>query len=243
MTVDKFLNDSQLEELREFDTPTICNTIESFKVRKNTEGFMNPSIKCIIPYEKPIVGYAITAKISSKKPPTDNEKKLSEIYYKMISESTVPTIAVIEDMDAEPIGSFWGGVNDSIHAALGCNGVITNGGVRDLEDAKKLGFRYFAKEILVSHAYCHLAEVNCDVNVGGLVLKFGDLLHADMHGVIIIPHEISAKLSKACREVIAAEEIVIKACRSAISGKKKIEVENLLKLLKEMKIKRDCLRI
>lgn len=239
MIKDKFLNKNQIEELREFDTPTICNTIESFKIRKNTEGFMNPSIRCIIPYDKPLVGYAITAKISSVNPPNDSEKKLPGVYYKMISDSKVPIIAVIEDIDNEPVGSFWGGVHDSLHAALGCNGVITNGGVRDLEDAKEIEFRYFAKEILVSHAYCHLTEINCDVRIGGLVIKPGDLLHADIHGVTVIPHEIAAKLPEACREVIAAEEIVIKPCKKSVFDKKKIELEKLLELIKEMKIKRD----
>lgn len=235
----KPLSSSQLGELKKFDTPTICNAIESFRVRRNTEGFMKSEIKCIVQYDEPIVGYACTAKISALEPATDEQGQLSAFYQKKLFDFKVPSIAVIEDVDPEPIGSFWGGVNDSIHMALGCNGVITNGGVRDLIDAKKFGFRYFAREILVSHVYVHLVKVNCSVNIGGLTIKPGDLLHADSHGVILIPHEIAPKLAEACGEVVAAEDIVIKECQKKAGKRMKIDVDYLQKLLKEMKSRRD----
>lgn len=210
------LTKGQLDDLKKFDTPTICNTIESFNIRKNTEGFMKPEIKCIIQYKEPIVGYAFTAKISATNPATDQQKKLLTPYYKKLSEFTVPIIMVIEDTDKEPVGSFWGGVNASIHMSLGCLGVITNGGVRDLEETEKIGFRYFASNVLVSHAYVHITETGCPVSVGGLKIEPGDLLHADRHGVTLIPHDIANELAQACREVQEAENIVIEECQKRI---------------------------
>lgn len=233
----QILTKDQLNELKKFDTPTICNTIESFNVRKNTEGFMKPEIKCIIQYKEPVIGYAFTAKISATSPATDEQKQLSTPYYKKLSEFAAPIIMVIEDIDKEPIGSFWGGVNASIHMALGCIGVITNGGVRDLAETEKIGFRYFASNVLVSHAYVHITEIECSVNVGGLKIEPGDLLHADRHGVALIPHKIAPELAQACREVQEAENIVIDECNKRIG--KGIDISYLQELRQKMYKLRD----
>ena len=46
-------------------------------------------------------------------------------------------MAVIQDLDSLPVGSFWGDVQAAVHQALGCIGVITNGGVRDIPAVQK----------------------------------------------------------------------------------------------------------
>jgi regulator of RNase E activity RraA len=207
------LTAEELAELRNFDTPTISNAIERFNVRPFTEGFMGPEIKCILPCDKPIIGYACTAKISALKPPTEEQKELAMAYYAKVKETPFPTITVIEDIDPKPVGSFWGEVQGSIHKALGCIGVVTNGGVRDLDEVERLQFKYFASCVLVSHAYVHIEDYDCPVNIGGLTVRPGDLLHADKHGVILIPHEIAPALAEACRKAQWAEEPVIHGCR------------------------------
>ena len=207
------LTKEQLEELQEFDSPTVSNAIESFDIRLRTEGFMGPEIKCIIPYAKPMVGYACTAKMSALKPPTPEQQELVYEYYAAVKNTPSPTITVIQDLDPSPIGSLWGEVHASIHKALGCVGTLTNGGVRDLDEVKALHFGYFASCILVSHAYDHIEEYNCPVTIGGLMVHPGDLLHADQHGVVLIPHEIAPELANACRRARYAEEPVIRNCQ------------------------------
>jgi len=219
----KLLTEEQLEELRGFDSPTIANAIERFNIRPCTEGFMGPEVKCILPCDKPVAGYACTAKIAALKPPTPEQKELWMAYYEKIKETPYPTIAVLEDIDPKPIGAFWGEVQASIHKALGCVGVATNGGVRDLDEADKLGFKYFASCILVSHAYVHVEEVDCTVNVCGLTVKPGDLLHADKHGVVLIPQEIAPELAEACRKAQWSEEPVIQGCRERFATGASIE--------------------
>lgn len=214
----EFLSAEALDELRNFDTPTICNAIERFNIRSFTEGFMGPEIRCILPCDRPIVGYAATAKISALRPPTDEQKEMAMKYYESVQKAPAPTIVVIEDIDPQPVGSFWGEVQGSIHKALGCVGVVTNGGVRDLDEVERLGFRYFASCILVSHAYVHLEAYDCPVRVGGLTVRPGDLLHADKHGVALIPQEIAPVLAEACRKAQWAEEPVIEGCRKGFES-------------------------
>jgi hypothetical protein len=70
----------QLEELRRFDSPTVCNALERFKLRPRSEGFLPPSIRSLLPYDKPFIGYASTAKFSTAAPA---EKPLSlDGYYR-----------------------------------------------------------------------------------------------------------------------------------------------------------------
>lgn len=203
----------QIEELRKFDTPTVSNAIERFNLRPRTEGFMSPQIKCVLSYDKPIIGYACTAKVSAMNPPTTEQAKMAMEYYAKMQSTPSPKLAVIQDIDPTPIGSFWGEVQASVHKALGATGVITNGGVRDLDEVKALGFSYFASCVLVSHGYIHVEAYDCAVVIGGLTVKPGDLLHADKHGVVLIPNEIAPELAEACRKAAWAEEPVINGCR------------------------------
>ena len=219
----RLLNESQINELKHFDTPTVCNAIERFNLRGKTSGFMSPKVKSIVPDRKPIVGYACTAKISSTQPPTDSQKKLLFDYYQMIKDTPNPTISVIQDIDEQPVGSFWGEVQATVHKALGCTSVITNGGVRDLDEVYDLGFTYFASQVLVSHAYIHVEAVNVPVTIAGVTVYPGDLLHADKHGVVLIPNEIAHELSDACRLTQDAELPMLNGCRSVADGEVTIE--------------------
>ena len=59
------LSNEQLEELREFDSPTVWNALEGFKLRSNITGFTYPGLFLRTPDQRPMIGYAATAKIYS----------------------------------------------------------------------------------------------------------------------------------------------------------------------------------
>ncbi|MBI4279000.1 MAG: RraA family protein, partial [Armatimonadetes bacterium] len=108
---------------------------------------------------------------------------------------------------------YWGEVQASVHKALGCAGTITNGGVRDLDEVRATGYHFFAGCVCVSHAYVHLVDFGQPVKVGGVVVRPGDLLHADQHGVLVVPQEIAADLPAAVAEVEREERQIIDYCR------------------------------
>jgi regulator of RNase E activity RraA len=126
-----------------------------------------------------------------------------------------PRVVVIQDMDAAPaVGSFWGEVQANIHKALGCIGAVTNGGVRDLKEVAELGFQLYARDVLVSHAYGRMIDFGSPVEVGGLTVKTGDLVHADRHGVQLIPIGAARQIPEAAERVIARERRIIAYCQS-----------------------------
>lgn len=210
------LTNEQLQELRAWPSPAIANAIETFDVRARNLGFMSPEIVCRFPELAPIVGYAATCKIRASVPPgQDPETKPAADWWAFVESVPAPRIIVIQDLDQPPIGSFWGEVNGNVHKALGAIGVITDGGVRDLDEVRALGFQFLSKEILVSHAYVHILEIGAPVTVGGLTVQPGDLLHADQHGVIQIPHAIADKVAAAAQAVEDRERVIIDYAKSA----------------------------
>src|SRR5215210_5324916 len=159
---------------------------------------MDGSIRAIFPQMPPAVGYAVTATIRAAQPPGPNVRVSVKDLYDHILSVPAPRIVVVQDLDEPPcVGSLWGEVNGNIHRALGCVAVVTDGGVRDLDEVEALGLPLFAREVIVSHAYVHLVEVGTPVMVGGLEVRPGDLLHADKHGVINIPHDVADRIPEA----------------------------------------------
>jgi 4-hydroxy-4-methyl-2-oxoglutarate aldolase len=127
-----------------------------------------------------------------------------------------PRVVVVRDLDDPPAhGALWGEVHATIFAALGCAGAVTDGSVRDLDQVRGIGFQFFAAGPSVSHAYVRVESVGEPVEVGGLRIAPGDLLHADQHGVLRIPPEIAAALPAAAERVIAAEQRLLGWVRSA----------------------------
>ncbi len=207
-----FLTQGELDALRKWPTPAISNAIELFNIKPRNEGFMLSDIKCAFPEMEPMIGYAATAIISAESsegrrvPPTE--------WWEVIRKTPEPRVAVLHDIDRPVVGSFWGEVNANIHKALGCVGTVTDGSVRDLDEVKELGFHFFSSCVTVSHAYVHLVEIGVPVRVGGLLVKPGDLLMGDKHGVISIPLEIAREIPKAARMMEEWERKVINFCKS-----------------------------
>ena len=216
----------QLEELRQFDSPTVCNALERFKLRPRSEGFLPPSIKSIFKYDKPFIGYASTAKFSTAAPA---EKPLSlEGYYRHVQATPRPSISVIQDIDPVSVGALWGEVNVNIHMALGAVATVTNGGVRDTKEVYPLGFGYFAKNVMVSHAYIHLVEYGCPVEIDGVAIRPGDLLFCDSQGIVIIPDEAAPFLAAECRKAAAAELPVLEGVRRARLEGRELDIGELM---------------
>ncbi|MGQ9682828.1 MAG: RraA family protein [Anaerolineae bacterium] len=207
------LSDHELAALRRFSTPTIANAIEVFGVRPHNVGFADASIRCLLPLAEPIVGYAATACIRASAPPQQPVRRLD--YWRWLLTVPAPRIVVVEDLDEPPaVGSLWGDVNVTIHKTLGCIGTVTNGGVRDMAEVERLGFAYFASAPIVSHAYVHLTSFGKPVRVGGLTVEPGDLLHADQHGVLLIPPEVAPRLADMAARFEAVERAFLARVRA-----------------------------
>jgi 4-hydroxy-4-methyl-2-oxoglutarate aldolase len=204
---------TDIEILKQFNTPTVSNAIELFNLRPFNTGFMSPEIRCLFPDLGVMVGYAITARFAADQTPQNAASRYE--LWKFIMETPAPRIMVMQDLDTPPgMGAYFGEVQSTIHTRLGCVGVVTNGHVRDLDEVHPMGFHYFAGGVCVSHAYVHLVEFGSPVEVGGVTVKSGDLIHADKHGVLIVPEQIVAQIPAAVAQVSEREQRIMGVCKS-----------------------------
>jgi regulator of RNase E activity RraA len=210
------LTSEQLEILRRLDACTLANAIETFHARLRNEGFTDNSVYCQFPHLSPMLGYAATVKVRGSAPPTAERNYPDRTdWWDYILSLPSPRVVVVQDMASTVgLGSLLGVVHVNILRALGCVGAVTNGAVRDLPAAEKLGFQLFAGNISVSHAYVHIVEFGTPVEIGGLKIQSGDLLHGDLHGVQTIPSSIAGKIPMAAAEIIAREQELITFCQS-----------------------------
>lgn len=210
------LTPDQLEILRRLDACTLANAIETFHQRLRNEGFINSSVHCLFPEMVPLLGYAATVKIRGSAPPTAAAPYADRTdWWDYIRSLPEPRVVVVQDVATQVgLGSLLGGVHVNILRALGCVGAVTNGSVRDIPAARKLGFHLFAGSLSVSHAYVHIVEFGTPVEIGGLKIQSGDLLHGDLHGVQSIPLEISDKIPLMAAKIIAKEQELITLCQS-----------------------------
>jgi regulator of RNase E activity RraA len=226
------LSAEQLEELRRFNTPTIANAIEVFNIRGRHLGFLPHQIRCLLPEIGPIVGYAVTS-VTRAEMPTEKGPDLNADYLRYVAAQPGPKIAVGQDLDNPPgLGAQFGEVNATIHQKLGCVGHITDGCPRDLDEVRALGFGLFGLNPCVSHAYIRLVDFGKPVKLAGVEVMPGELIHADKHGVCLIPLEIADRLADACAEVERLERPLLEHCRSA-----EFDIEEYIRLRADMKAK------
>lgn len=210
------MNTALLELLRSVDTPTVCNAIEVAKGRRGFNRFTGVAPVATHPAAPAMVGFARTARIAAAKPaiePAETVRARRMAYYRYIAEAPHPAVVVIEDVDPQPVGAFWGEINANVHKGFGIQGVLTNGLVRDLGDLPE-GFPMLAGSIGVSHGFVHVRAFDEPVTVLGLEVRPGELVHADRHGALVVPDEVIPMLAEAIGRLRESEAIVLDAARS-----------------------------
>lgn len=202
----------ELAALRRYDSCTLANAIETFRVRLRNDGFGAGPSHCLFPALGPMVGYAATIKIRGSSPPTTGVATYVEHtdWWDYVLSLPEPRVLVVQDVSYAPgRGALLGEVHANILRALGCIGAVTNGTVRDLPAVEKLGFHVFAAGPAVSHSYVHIIEVGQPVQLDGLTIQSGDLLHGDLHGFQTIPHDIVAPLPDVAARIVSRERALI----------------------------------
>lgn len=206
--------------LRRVDTPTVLNAMEVVQGKRGFQDFTRGTMVASAPSEPAIVGYAVTAQIAGLAPPSEPVATLRArrmAYYKAMYDGPKPSVAVVEDVDyPNCVAAYWGEVNATVHKSFGLSGALTNGVVRDLGDLPP-GFPILAGSIGPSHGFAHVRSICQPVNVMGLAVAQGDLIHADRHGAVVIPPEIIPTLTRAIGKLQSTERIVLEpACRGFV---------------------------
>ena len=206
------LDPELLTLLRSVDTPTVCNAIEVAQGKRGFSRFTRGTMICSAPEGGAMVGFAKTAKIAAVEPPTENQDIIKERrmnYYRYMSEVDGPMVAVIEDVDyPDCIGAYWGEINTKVHKGFGLSGALTNGVLRDLGDLAE-DFPVVAGSVGPSHGFVHVREIDTLVNIFGMTVTPGELIHADRHGAVVIPNEVIPILKDSIHKLFASERLIL----------------------------------
>ena len=201
------LTQAQLDELREIDTPTILNAIETFDVRPNTLGFTGTNIRYLAPDMGVMLGYAVTALGDTM---SEDAPKSPDGMFQMweaVDETPNPVVLVIKDFGDDPTHSVHAGDGMATLAhVLGADGIVTDAALRDLEGVKGAGIKPFARGLAPSHANNRIIRAQVPVAIDGMDVNPGDLVHGDENGVCTIPMEIADKVAAAAHKILEGEE-------------------------------------
>lgn len=206
-----------LDALRRFDTPTVCNALEIVAPHRRAVGFTRRALVCVRPELPPMVGYAATVTYRAAVPPTgtpEARRARRIAYYEYVASLPQPSVIVVQDLDdSAGFGAMWGEVNTAVHQGLGALGVVTNGSVRDIDQFAP-GFQALAGSIGPSHAYGSPVGWGEPVDVHGMTVHHGDLVHADRHGAVVIPADAAAGIPAAVALLVRKEKVILDVARS-----------------------------
>jgi len=210
------LTDEEFRDLAALDSCSVANAIERFQLQLRNEGYTEGALTCHFPDMPPMLGYAFTLQVRSYAPPTKRKVYFEDtLWWNALENIPKPRVLVIQDMDRHPgTGALVGEVHAQILKSLGCIGVVTNGAIRDLDRVKPLNFYMYSNLLSVSHGYSHIVSSGGRVQIGGLEISAGDLLHGDCHGVIRVPRELATRIPKTAAALRQKEAEITDFCHS-----------------------------
>ena len=187
-----------LEALREFDGALLANTIGYLDPTPPHQCYMGGSIQPVTPCAGSTTGLAVTCEMDSSSP--DHVGNVDKFWQQIddIKAMDVPVIWVVKSIGPRPDHEcvLGDGMGKTLFAS-GCVGVVTDGRVRDLKGLAGIPLPVFAKGISIHHTPMRIPRINVPVEVGGLTVHPGDILHGSAEGVVRIPHSCRARLGEA----------------------------------------------
>jgi 4-hydroxy-4-methyl-2-oxoglutarate aldolase len=204
------LTPDQLAALAAIDSPTVANAIERFKVRRRVDGYADRDLRCGFPHYGSMLGYAVTCTADSTTEGRPDGAGLVGLW-EALELAPKPAVLVIKDVGPNPRkGCHMGEIMATTAKALGAVGCVSDGGLRDVKEVEALGgFQYFCSGFVVSHGQPVILDVNVAVEIHGLAIAPGDLLHGDVNGLLVVPEEIAGEVTAACDAVRAEERALL----------------------------------
>lgn len=107
----------------------------------------------------------------------------------------------------------WGGILTLGAKVRGIAGVVADGPVRDIDEARAYDFPIYCRALTARTARGRVAEAECNqpVSIGGVQVQPGDYLVADASGVAFIPRAEAERVLAAAEAIAAKEAAMAKA--------------------------------
>jgi 4-hydroxy-4-methyl-2-oxoglutarate aldolase len=199
-------NSELIDYLKTVDTATLANAIELLNLRPRAEGYASLDLKCLFPEFGPMCGYAVTAHAETVTLGTPKTEEAYVELFEAVEASPKPAVVVIQEIGGDrDRATHAGEIMASIFTRLGAVGLVSDCGVRDLTAVRKMGFHYFARGAVASHASYRIVRSNVPVEITGVTIRPGDMIHADENGLITVPETGRERLHELVDQILVKE--------------------------------------
>jgi regulator of RNase E activity RraA len=132
--------------------------------------------------------------------------------------SPKPTIFVFQQKfppEIEGKIGLAGGNMTTAMQAIGCVGAISNGPSRDIDEIRPMKFQYLLSGASAGHGDMAVHAVNVPVNIGGMDVSPGEMVHMDENGACKFPADKIEPVLKNVKALLKDEDVRITALRKA----------------------------
>ena len=136
-----------------------------------------------------------------------------------VLDALLPGQVLLSQCDAPGLSAFWGGLLTNAAVGRRAAGVITDGGARDYAEITALGFPVFCRGLTPNDSLGRMDGVarGEPITVGGVRVAPGDLVFADMDGVVVAPQEVATEVIARAWEKVQGEGHVREELRAGAS--------------------------
>ena len=217
-----------LEELRNFDTPSITNVVATYPEHPLCLGLYNPwsenwytdqSLRCMYPELGRTVGYAVTCTYGLPDPNYSGVTFMDVL--DAMDASPKPTIFVFQQKfppELQGKVGLAGGNMTTAMQAIGCVGAISNGPSRDIDEIRPMKFQYLLSGVTAGHGAQAVHAVNVPVSVAGMDVAPGEIIHMDENGAVKFPADKLAAVLENARAMQIEETERLDRLRNAKSS-------------------------
>jgi regulator of RNase E activity RraA len=176
-----------------------------------------------------IIGPAVTIKITA----AGMAKSKYHLGVRAIDAASAGDVIVIDNR-GDVYNNCWGEILAMGSKMKGINGVIVDGAARDVDACKEFGFPVYARGTVPRTARGRIMEesFNQIVRVGDVQVRPGDIVMADVNGVVVIPIEKVEEVLTAAEGILEKEEAMVDALRKGmpmLEVDQKFAYESMLK--------------
>lgn len=115
---------------------------------------------------------------------------------------------------------IWGELLSTAAMNRGCVGAIVDGAVRDVTKMQRMKFPAWARGTCIYDSLHRQRVIDLDVpvQIDGVTFRNGDLVIADIDGVVVVPVEVEEDAIRRAWEKVHAENVVRNAIRRGMKA-------------------------